>query len=227
MGWGYKRIAFLYILNLVFIFILFPSLPDEVKVMEAYILIGLIFLTALALLVLKIVKNFFFGFSMLFFGLDLFHCLYLYTRLSTIGIVGLFLVNVAGFILSIEFISPPKERRPRIIKEMSPREKRQEIDKELGIVQEQGLDGDKVTNPEESEIADKKIAGDKIGLETYHDQKEKLSIVGATTSKKYHISSCRYAHMVKEENKRYFESAEEAEKAGYEPCKCILRKNGK
>jgi hypothetical protein len=43
--------------------------------------------------------------------------------------------------------------------------------------------------------------------------------VASTSSKKYHSLDCRYATKMKEENRIYFQSAEEAEDQGYEPCK--------
>jgi hypothetical protein len=45
------------------------------------------------------------------------------------------------------------------------------------------------------------------------------NFVGSSTSKKYHLPDCRYALKIKEENKVYFQSAEEAKSQGYLPCK--------
>jgi len=43
--------------------------------------------------------------------------------------------------------------------------------------------------------------------------------VGSSTSKKYHLPDCRYAQKIKPENRVYFQSAKEAERQGYTPCK--------
>ena len=49
------------------------------------------------------------------------------------------------------------------------------------------------------------------------DQEEQF--VASSTSKKYHLPECRYARKIKQENRIYFHSHEEAEKEGYLPCK--------
>ncbi len=47
----------------------------------------------------------------------------------------------------------------------------------------------------------------------------KTMLVGSSTSKKYHLSDCRYALKIKPENTIDFQSAEEAKRQGYLPCK--------
>lgn len=42
--------------------------------------------------------------------------------------------------------------------------------------------------------------------------------VGSIKSDKYHLTSCRYAERIKEENQVYFDTEEAAVAAGYEPC---------
>jgi len=42
--------------------------------------------------------------------------------------------------------------------------------------------------------------------------------VGSTESNKYHYPTCRYAEKIKEENQIWFDTIEEAEQQGYEPC---------
>ena len=50
-------------------------------------------------------------------------------------------------------------------------------------------------------------------------EESKGNFVGSSTSKKYHLPDCRYALKIKQENKVYFQSAEEAKSQGYLPCK--------
>lgn len=45
------------------------------------------------------------------------------------------------------------------------------------------------------------------------------SLVGSTTSNKYHLPSCRYATKIRPENRAYFANEEEAKRKGYNPCK--------
>ncbi len=47
----------------------------------------------------------------------------------------------------------------------------------------------------------------------------KSMLVGSSTSKKYHLSICRYAEKIKPENRIYFQSPEDAKRQGYLPCK--------
>lgn len=42
--------------------------------------------------------------------------------------------------------------------------------------------------------------------------------VGAKTTHKFHLPSCRAAKRIKKKNRRYFKSAKAARKAGYKPC---------
>ncbi len=44
------------------------------------------------------------------------------------------------------------------------------------------------------------------------------SYVGSVNSDKYHFPECRHAQNIKAENKIWFDSLEEAKKAGYVPC---------
>ena len=44
-------------------------------------------------------------------------------------------------------------------------------------------------------------------------------LVGSSTSKKYHLSDCRYALKIKPENRIDFQSPEDAKRQGYLPCK--------
>ena len=46
-----------------------------------------------------------------------------------------------------------------------------------------------------------------------------IELIGSSTSKKYHLSSCRFASKIKLDNKISFESIEDAKRQGYLPCK--------
>jgi hypothetical protein len=60
-----------------------------------------------------------------------------------------------------------------------------------------------------------------LEVETDYEDYEMVGgfYVGSTTSNKYHRPDCRYAEKIKDENKIFFSDAEEAEEAGYSPCK--------
>jgi len=45
------------------------------------------------------------------------------------------------------------------------------------------------------------------------------SYVGSINSDKYHYPDCEWAQKIKPENEVWFSSPEEAQKAGYKPCK--------
>jgi hypothetical protein len=45
------------------------------------------------------------------------------------------------------------------------------------------------------------------------------SYVGATTTGKFHYTSCRWAGKIRDDHRAYFDSREEAIDAGYVPCK--------
>ncbi len=50
------------------------------------------------------------------------------------------------------------------------------------------------------------------------------AVVGNSSSKKFHKTSCRYAGKINEKHRVAFGSAEEAEKAGYAACKVCFKK---
>lgn len=50
-------------------------------------------------------------------------------------------------------------------------------------------------------------------------EKREGNFVGNKKSKKFHYPDCKYAKKMKKENQIWFSSIEEAEKAGYQPCK--------
>lgn len=56
------------------------------------------------------------------------------------------------------------------------------------------------------------------------ESEEKCLYVGSKNSNKYHLLTCRYAQNIKEENRRCFNSREEAEKAGYVGANCCVNK---
>lgn len=43
-------------------------------------------------------------------------------------------------------------------------------------------------------------------------------IIGSTGSNKCHKPTCSYAHSISQDNRIHFDSQEDAEKQGYEPC---------
>jgi len=65
-------------------------------------------------------------------------------------------------------------------------------------------------------------------IETQFQVQEKgiinKTLVGSRNSDKYHLPDCSWADRIKKENQIWFSTAEEAEKIGYKPASCILRK---
>lgn len=68
--------------------------------------------------------------------------------------------------------------------------------------------------------AEKEARENKKGLwGNQNVQKEDKKYIGSKESNKYHLPSCQWAQKIKPENQVWFGSKEEAEKAGYQPCK--------
>ncbi len=88
-----------------------------------------------------------------------------------------------------------------------------------------GEDGDGAGDPElfdgSAGADDGEASVSSVGIMDESDGKEESegNFVGSSTSKKYHLPDCRYALKIKQENKVYFQSAEEAKSQGYLPCK--------
>lgn len=77
-------------------------------------------------------------------------------------------------------------------------------------------DEDELEVEEGVEIEGEVETEEKVGTDREDDE---VRYVGSTTSNKYHRLDCRYAVKIKEENRIPFYSVEEAEEAGYIPCK--------
>lgn len=75
---------------------------------------------------------------------------------------------------------------------------------------------DKVSLDNASFEEDENLSQKGIGS---NDSKKEGSLVGSTTSNKYHLPSCRYATKIQPENRVYFANGEEAKRKGYIPCK--------
>lgn len=59
---------------------------------------------------------------------------------------------------------------------------------------------------------------DEINSES-NQEMEQGEYLGSRNSDKYHLPGCKWAQKIKEENQVWFETVEEAEAAGYKPCK--------
>jgi hypothetical protein len=80
-------------------------------------------------------------------------------------------------------------------------------------------DEDELEAEEEVEIGGEVETEEKVETDREDDELVGFYYVGSTTSNKYHRLDCRYAVKIKEENRIFFASSEEAEEAGYVPCK--------
>jgi len=90
-----------------------------------------------------------------------------------------------------------------------------------------GEDGDGAGDPElfdgsagaDADSGEASVSSVGITDESDGNEESERNFVGSSTSKKYHLPDCRYALKIKQENKVYFQSAEEAKSQGYLPCK--------
>lgn len=65
------------------------------------------------------------------------------------------------------------------------------------------------------------VRGDQNKIDDFILQNKTGAFVASKNSKIYHSSNCQYVKRIKEENKIWFQSIEEAEKKGYEAHSCI------
>lgn len=71
--------------------------------------------------------------------------------------------------------------------------------------------------PEEELIVDRTASA--VATATVQDFYSQKLLIGSKNSDKYHYIWCEGAKKISEQNKIYFSSKEEAEKAGYKPAK--------
>jgi len=65
------------------------------------------------------------------------------------------------------------------------------------------------------------VKGEQNNLNNTILQNKTGMFVASKNSKIYHLPDCQYAKRIKEENKIYFKSAEEAREKGYSPHSCV------
>lgn len=72
----------------------------------------------------------------------------------------------------------------------------------------------KIENLERAAVEDLQISAEKQGSEASYQGK----VLGSVNSDKYHLPDCPGAKQISEKNIIWFDSPEEAEKAGYKPA---------
>jgi len=65
------------------------------------------------------------------------------------------------------------------------------------------------------------VKGEQSKLNNPNPQNKTGAFVASKNSKIYHLPSCQYVKRIKEENKIYFKSAEEAREKGFSPHNCV------
>ena len=65
------------------------------------------------------------------------------------------------------------------------------------------------------------IKGEQSKLDSVNLENKTGVFIASKNSKIYHLPDCSYAKKIKDENKIWFKSAKEAEKAGYSPHSCV------
>lgn len=100
-------------------------------------------------------------------------------------------------------------------------------DRECSDCSSSGGSAEELVELREAGEADKKSVASKstpkpavAAAQAEASKKESGKFVGSVNSDLYHHPSCSHAQRIKESNQVWFESQEEAEKAGYSPSKC-------
>jgi len=75
-------------------------------------------------------------------------------------------------------------------------------------------------SPEQSNPDDNRNKGNDISPENSNNQSTPKNYIGSRNSNKFYPASCRYVKLIKEENKVYYGSVEEGERAGRKYVSC-------
>ncbi|MBN2422908.1 hypothetical protein JXB41_06790 [Candidatus Woesearchaeota archaeon] len=186
-------------LNLIFLVFILDGLEVNSYKLEFLIVFFIILSTIIILFLLPGKPNLRNTISMFFFGANLFHVLYLYFQTKTYAVIGLTLVNVAGFVYSIENIKSPVIEIQKTLNEFNHREKKRMIKEEL-----------------------RGITKDTPKVEVYNVKTPvKKEFIGSLSSKKFHVTTCSYAKKIPDKNKIKFSSKTQALKKKFRACKCV------
>ena len=72
---------------------------------------------------------------------------------------------------------------------------------------------------DENRVNSTSRSGASLKKSTVPPTESEIELIGSSTSKKYHLSACRFASKIKPDNKISFGSIEDAKRQGYLPCK--------
>ena len=75
-----------------------------------------------------------------------------------------------------------------------------------------------IQNLEKASIEDIKVPAEEQGSDKTYQGDYEGKVLGSVNSDKYHLPECPGAKQISEKNKIWFDSPEEAEKAGYKPA---------
>jgi len=75
-----------------------------------------------------------------------------------------------------------------------------------------------IQNLDKASIEDLKIPAEEQGSEETYQGDYQGKVLGSINSDKYHLPECPGAKQISEKNKIWFDSIQEAEKAGYKPA---------
>jgi len=73
--------------------------------------------------------------------------------------------------------------------------------------------------PDENRVNSTSRSGASLKKSMVPSTESETELIGSSSSKKYHLSACRFASKIKPDNKISFESIEDAKRQGYFPCK--------
>ncbi|MBD3203152.1 hypothetical protein GF327_02580 [Candidatus Woesearchaeota archaeon] len=194
MGRGYSLNSWLLILNLVLLILIIDSLTLPYFLIEAAVLLFLVIFSLMIIFIIR--RRSVFWASMSFYAINLFNIVFLYFIIKSYLLILLTIVNVFGFVYSVERIGQPKRIRKVVIKDFSPKQKKRMIEKELKKSPDK-----KEPEIEEYDIEDEYIA--------------------SATSDKFHTQDCRYAKNISYKNQVKFSSKQEAIGKGYKPGRCV------
>ena len=139
---------------------------------------------------------------------------------DVILVVGIILISLisfgAGWLMGTSSSMEPKSVGEIKIEEMFPENLKAEADKAEAGEAEETEKNEKQEKESKSNIKEDEEQNEDVRQDENHSEKK---IVASRNGEVYYYIWCKGVKRIKEENKKYFNSKEEAEAAGYRPAK--------
>ncbi|MFH0874376.1 MAG: hypothetical protein V1859_00410 [archaeon] len=221
MGRGYYYTLGFLALHLLFLLMIIQDITGIVYI--AFVAVFLMFLV-LSTIIITIEKNLRYPLMSVYFGCGILFLLFIYFNVRTYLILPYAIIEVAGYIYSLEQIKEVKASSQRKISDYFNANFKVNNLVVKNITDQNSGDKEKEQTKEQLTLPDTQKYVPKVEVYTEEPHiREPALFIGSKTSGKYHLPGCRYVKNISTKNKVTFSSLKDAKDKGFKKCVCVKR----